>query len=127
MLGAKICLSVTNHIPDFMVQPFSHSNEMPCTEAVKLAQRLHQHPHLRAKVGELLAVVENAEGDLTSADAAEQRVIESIRKLGQAALQGWATLQNQQQTQALLENTPGVNRSRQKSSTGTQDSAPSQS
>ncbi len=55
---------------------------MPGVEAVKLAQRLHQHPHLMAKVEELLAVVENAEGDLTSADAAEQRVIESIQKLG---------------------------------------------
>jgi hypothetical protein len=58
-----------------------------------------------------------------SADAAEQRVIESIQKLGQAALQGWATRQNQQQTQALLENTPGRHRSRQKNSTGTRDSA----
>ncbi len=123
MLGVKIWLSVMNHIPDFMIQPSSDLNEMPYTEAVKLAQQLHQHPHIRTKVEELLAVVENAEGDLTSADAAEQRVIEEIQKLGQAALQGWATRQNQQQTQALLENTPGVHRSRQKNSTGTQDSA----
>ena len=88
MIGAKICLSLANHIPNFMIQPSSHSNEMPCVEAVGLAQRLHQHPHIRAKVEELLAVVENVEGDLTSADAAEQRVIEEIQKLGQAALQG---------------------------------------
>jgi EAL domain-containing protein (putative c-di-GMP-specific phosphodiesterase class I) len=99
---------------------------MPNVEAARLAQRLHQHPHLQAKVEELLAVVENAKGDLTSADVAEQQVIESIQKLGQAALQGWAMLQNQQQTQVLLENTPGIHRSRQKNSTGTQDSAPLQ-
>jgi hypothetical protein len=108
-----------------MIQPSSRSNEMPGVEAVKLAQRLHQHPYLKAKVEELLAVVENAEGDLTSADAAEQRVIEEIQKLGQAALQGWAERQNQQQTQVLLEKTPAVHRSRKKNSTGTQDSAPS--
>ncbi len=108
-----------------MIQPSSRSNEMPGVEAVKVAQRLHQHPYLKAKVEELLAVVENAEGDLTSADAAEQRVIESIQKLGQAALQGWAERQNQQQTQVLLEKTPAVHRSRKKNSTGTQDSAPS--
>ncbi|OWY65260.1 hypothetical protein B7486_42825 [cyanobacterium TDX16] len=109
-----------------MVQPSSHSNEIPDIEAVQLAQRLHQHPHIRAKVGELLALVENVEGNLTSADAAEQRVIEAIQKLGQAALQGWATRQNQQQTQVLLENTTGLHRSRQKNSTGTPDSVPSQ-
>jgi histidinol dehydrogenase len=106
-----------------MVQSSSRSNEKPGVEAVKLAQRLHQHPHLRTKVEELLAVVENTEGDLTSADAAEQRVIEEIRKLGQAALQGWAEQQNQQQTQALREKSPELHRSRQKNSTGTQGSA----
>lgn len=126
MLGAKIGISLANYVRHFMVQPSSHTNETPSVEAVKLAQRLHQHPHIRTKVEELLAVVENAEGDLTSANAAEQRVIDEIQKLGQAALQGWATRQNQQQTQVLLENTPGVHRSRQKNSTGTQDSAPSQ-
>lgn len=109
-----------------MVQQSSNSNEMPCAEAAKLAQRLHQHPRLRMKVEELLAVVEN-EGDLRSANAVEQRVIESIRKLGQAALQSWAEQQNQQQTQALLENAPEIHRSRQKNSTGTQDSVPSRS
>lgn len=103
-----------------MNQPSSNLNEMPCVEAIRLAQQLNRHPHLQAKVKELLAVVENTEGDLTSADAAEQRVIESIQKLGQAALQGWAERQNQQQTQAKI---PGLHRSRQKNSTGTQGSA----
>ena len=125
MIGAKICLSLANHIPNFMVQSSSHSNEMQSAKAVVLVQRLHQHPHILAKVEELLAVVENAEGDLTSADAAELRVIEEIQKLGQAALQGWAERQNQQQTQVLLEKTPAVHRSRKKNSTGTQDSVPS--
>jgi len=109
-----------------MVHQSSDSHEMPCAEAAKLAQRLHQHPHLRMKIEQLLAVVEN-EGELTRANAAEQRVIESIQKLGQAALQSWAEQQNQQQTQALLENTLGIHRLRQKNSIGTRDSVPSQS
>lgn len=70
MLSSKICLSLASHVPDFMIQPSSASNEMPCLEAVKLAQQLHQHPHIRTKVEELLAVVENAKADLTSANAA---------------------------------------------------------
>jgi hypothetical protein len=36
---------------------------------------------LRAKFEVLLSVVENAQGDLIRADAAEQRVIEEIRQL----------------------------------------------
>jgi hypothetical protein len=72
-----------------MVQPSSHSNEMPSAKAVKLAQRLHQHPHLQAKVEELLAVVENAFMRQQRVQMRRpQRVIEEIQKLGQAALQG---------------------------------------
>jgi hypothetical protein len=102
-----------------MVQTSSHSNEMPGVETIRLAQRLHQHPHLQVKVEELLAVVENAEGDVTSAHAAEQRVIEEIRQLGQAALQGWAARQNQQQGQAFIKQHPEAHRQRQKKFTGT--------
>jgi len=40
-------------------------------------------------------VVENAEGDLVKANEAEQRVVEEIQQLGQTALQGWASRQNQ--------------------------------
>ena len=119
MLGAKICLCLASHIPRLMVQPFSDSNEKPGVEAIRLAQRLYQHPHLQVKVEELLAVVENAEGDLTSVHAAEQRVIEEIRQLGQAALQGWASRQNQQQSQAFIKQHPEARRQRQKKFTGT--------
>ena len=60
--------------------------------------RLNAHPELRAKFEVLLSVVENAQGDLTRADAAEQRVVEEIRQLGQTALQEWATRQQEQQS-----------------------------
>ncbi len=63
-----------------------------------LEERLNRQPELRTKIESLLSVVENAEGDLVKANEAEQRVIEEIRQLGQVALQGWATRQNQVQT-----------------------------
>lgn len=110
-----------------MVQSSRVSKEVPSLEAIELAQRLHQQPQLQARVEELLAVVENVQGDLGSANAAEQRVVEQIKKLGQAALQGWAERQNQHQTRQFIDNNPGVHRSRQKNSIGTPDSAPSQS
>jgi hypothetical protein len=74
-------------------------------------ERLNAHPELRAKFEVLLSVVENAQGDLIRADAAEQRVIEEIRQLGQVALQNWATRQEQQQSEAFSQENPTANRS----------------
>jgi hypothetical protein len=85
-------------------------------------QRLNAHPELRAKFEVLLSVVENAQGDLVRADAAEQRVIEEIRQLGQVALQNWATRQEQQQSEAFRRENPMANRGGKKNSIGIADS-----
>jgi hypothetical protein len=84
-----------------------------------LEERLNRHPELKTKIESLLAVVENAEGDLVKANEAEQRVIEEIRQLGQATLQGWASRQNQKQTDQFIQANPQAQRSRKKGSTGT--------
>jgi hypothetical protein len=53
-------------------------------------ERLRQYPALRERMETLLAVVENAAGDVVRADEAEQRVLEEIRQMGHEALQAWA-------------------------------------
>jgi hypothetical protein len=55
-----------------------------------LEERLREYPELRARFEEMLAIVENADGDIVKADEAEERVIEELWQLGQSALQGWA-------------------------------------
>ncbi|MCU0734708.1 MAG: hypothetical protein MUF20_04170, partial [Methylotetracoccus sp.] len=45
-------------------------------------ERLRDHPELRAKVESLLAVVENAAGDVEKAAEAERRVTEELRQMG---------------------------------------------
>ncbi len=55
-----------------------------------LLERLNRHPHLRARMESLLAVVEDAAGDCQKADAAERRVIAELRQLGNDALTAWA-------------------------------------
>lgn len=55
-----------------------------------LEERLREYPELRARFEEMLAIVENADGDIVKADEAEERVIQELRQLGQSALQGWA-------------------------------------
>ncbi len=58
-----------------------------------LEERLRAHPELQAKIESLLAVVENAAGDVEKAAEAERRVTEELRQLGNEALhdQGLAT------------------------------------
>ena len=90
-----------------------------------LEERLNRHPELRSKIESLLVVVENAEGDLVKANAAEQRVVEEIQQLGQSALQAWATRQNQAQYDEFIKTNPQAQRTRKNTSTGTVASAPS--
>jgi hypothetical protein len=61
-----------------------------------LVQALKRYPQLKQRIAHLMAIVEDAEGDLARADAAERRVIEEIRRLGQESLQAWAERQVEQ-------------------------------
>ena len=78
--------------------------------------RLNAHPELRAKFEVLLSIVENAQGDLIRADAAEQRVVEEIRQLGQTALQEWGTRQQEQQSEPFSLEHPTAPRGGKKNS-----------
>lgn len=98
----------------------STSNQASATIICEsLEERLNRHPGLKTKIEALLSVVENAQGDLVKANEAEQRVIEEIRQLGQAALQGWASRQNQAQSEQFIQKHPLAHRTRKKNSTGT--------
>ena len=54
---------------------------------------LNANPQIKRRIASLLAVVEDAAGDLKEADAAEMRLIEEIRRMGQESMQAWATRQ----------------------------------
>ena len=53
----------------------------------ELVRRLGAHPQLRNRMESLLLAVEDEAGDLREADAAELRLIDEIRRMGQEALQ----------------------------------------
>lgn len=69
----------------------------------ELLDALNRHPSLRQRIEQIVAVVEDAGGDLSRADAAERRMIEEIQRLGQESLQAWAQRQVEQTTRATLE------------------------
>ena len=62
---------------------------------------LNANPQIKSRIASMLAAVEDAAGDLKEADAAEMRMIEEIRRMGQEALQAWADRQVQKTEQEL--------------------------
>lgn len=52
---------------------------------------LRGRPVLRNSIVSIALAVENADGELLEADAAEERPVEEVRHLGRAAAQGWAS------------------------------------
>ncbi len=55
-----------------------------------LDERLAHHPHVKKRVERLLNIIENTEGDVDTAQDAETRVIDDLRKMGGDVLTAWA-------------------------------------
>jgi hypothetical protein len=55
-----------------------------------LEDRLKGHPRLRQRVAAILDIAENVAGDAKTADEAERRAIEEVRRLGNELLTAWA-------------------------------------
>jgi hypothetical protein len=89
-----------------------------------LIERLDRHPVLRNRVESLLRVVENAEGDGEKADAAERRMIEELRQMGNEALTAWAERGVDKQT-VLAQAEPDWRPGGKKNSIGTAPLVPS--
>ena len=83
------------------------------TEDRSLEGRLKDYPELKAKIEAMLAIIENAGGDVEKAAEAEQRIIEEMRQVGHEALHSWARRQ-QQKKEDEYQAQPGVNRKRKK-------------
>jgi len=83
-----------------------------------LLRRLGEYPEVKAKIENLLAIIENAGGDVEKADEAERRIIKELRQAGNEILQSWAQRQ-QQKKEEEYQAQPGMNRKQKKLSTGT--------
>jgi hypothetical protein len=83
---------------------------------------LQKHPDLRYRFASIVSAVENSEGNLKEADAAEERILEEIRLLGREALQGWAERQVEV-TEREIRQQPHMHRQGKKNSAGIRSSA----
>ena len=85
-----------------------------------LDERLREYPGLREQIEALVAVVENASGDVVRADEAEQRVVETVREIGHEALQSWAE-RKQQHVEGACARRGDVSPKEKKASPGMRD------
>jgi hypothetical protein len=83
---------------------------------------LQSHPGFRDRLASIVGAVENANGDLGEADAAEERLIDEMRLLGHEALQEWAD-KRVEATERDVRGQPGMHRDGKKNSTGIRSSA----
>jgi len=90
----------------------------------EILRGLNANPQIKERIASLLAVVDDSAGDLKLADAAEMRMIEEIRRLGQEAMQAWAERQVERREQELRSGGQ-VQREGKKNSAGTLPSATS--
>ena len=83
---------------------------------------LRAHRDLRDQVASIAIAVENRDGDLAEADAAEERLFEETRQLGREALQGWAE-KRVEVTEQEIRQQPRMHRQGKKNSAGIRNSA----
>jgi len=76
-------------------------------------RKLREYPELKAKIEAMLAIIENAGGDVEKAAETERSIIEELRQMGNEVLHGWARRQ-QQKKEAEYNAMPGVNRKKKK-------------
>lgn len=75
---------------------------MDANEDEALFDKLKNHLCLKKRFNEILGIAENTSGELITADEAETKAIEEVRKLGKEVIQEWAENQHKQQVETLL-------------------------
>ena len=70
---------------------------------ISIETRLKRHPLLHKRIETLLCIVEDSEGNLDKANAAEERVIQELQQMGKETLQYWAEEKEFQKTKEYKE------------------------
>ena len=87
-----------------------------------LTAALRARPELRKRISSIVLAVEGAAGELTEADAAEERIVDEMRLLGREALKSWAE-NRVEATEREIRQRPQMHRQGEKNSAGIRNSA----
>jgi hypothetical protein len=87
----------------------------------QFVEKLKEYPELQARFEKILALAENKDGSANTADEAEERAMEEVRKLGQELMQSWA-IRKHERIVSEYDLRKGFRRKGKKNSTGKPDS-----
>ena len=93
---------------------------MTTEDDLKLLEKLNSNPILKKRVEEILNIAHNSSGELITADQAEEKTIEEIRKLGREVLREWAVNQHENVAKRTKEEKPKTKKHIKKNSIGNQ-------
>jgi hypothetical protein len=77
-------------------------------------QKLDKHPRLKKRFNEILGIAENSSRELITADDAEMKAIEEVKKLGQEIVQEWAINQHEKAIENTKRDKPQVKKDTKK-------------
>lgn len=83
----------------------------------QFVEKLKEYPELQERFEKILAVAENEDGSANTADEAEERAMEEVRKLGQELMQSWAVRKHERLV-TEYDSRKGTRRKGKKNSTG---------
>ena len=86
-----------------------------------LTAALRARPELRKRISSIVLAVEGAAGELTEADAAEERIVDEMRLFGREALKSWAE-NRVEATEREIRRRPQMHRQGEKNSAGIRNS-----
>ena len=89
-------------------------------EDLKFLEKLSFVPHLRKRFEEILNIAHNSSGKLITADEAEMKTIEEVKKLGKEVVKEWAVSQHEQAIKVTKEEKPKAKKHIKKNSIGIQ-------
>ena len=76
-------------------------------KSLDLQERLEKHPQIKQRFEALLDIIEDADGDLDKANAAEERVIQELQQMGREAIEYWAKIKEEKKAEKYIENNKG--------------------
>lgn len=83
----------------------------------QFVEKLKEYPELQERFEKILALAENEDGSANTADEAEERAMEEVRKLGQELMQSWAVRKHERLV-SEYDLRKGTRRKGKKNSTG---------
>lgn len=81
---------------------------MATQDDLEILARIKAHSGLRERIKAILDIAENTSGELITADQAEGKAIEEIKKLGQELLKEWAVQQHEKAIETAKKTHPNA-------------------